>query len=469
MGATIYYEELTKLSEMITTYESVWNTTFDNIQTELNNFATTEHLTGAGADTMKSYMSEVHSFMLGQLKAFINEFKVNAMAYAATYFLLDLDAYAILDISTLEKCSTDFTNFKSNYETEIANMNTALGTISEIYTPPFFLTTFLPEDFQGVADGSTSLKEMVVTHEYTEASVALTTAEYLETITTTLNTISEGNTVSLDSYNPGDIESLEFYEALYERRAYAEEYAAVNAELYDAYAEVAQPYIDYVNAVEDRVPNAINNFLTGTTCVVAAVSVCLASGGTALPVITVIVCGSFATAEYSEGINNIILGYQQDGTSVAFNYIRDTIFQGDQTKYNIAMSVATTVPGMFTGGVASALTSADTYGDAFGLAMDIYGELKDEAEGGGSGEFDSYDALIPGDFSIGVDEIENLESVLSFMSENGDFLVNAYGEMEEAVLQMQNGTDIQTATSEATSDIGNLFYDEYIDFLVEEN
>ena len=67
---------------------------------------------------------------------------------------------------------------------------------------------------------------------------------------------------------------------------------------------------------------------------VAAIGLAIMSGGTLAPISVAIL--TFSAAEITEGAGNIYLGITGDGSSIAFNPIRDTLFMGNQDIYNVA-------------------------------------------------------------------------------------------------------------------------------------
>ena len=67
---------------------------------------------------------------------------------------------------------------------------------------------------------------------------------------------------------------------------------------------------------------------------VAAIGLAIMSGGTLAPISVAIL--TFSAAEITEGAGNIYLGITGDGSSIAFNPIRDTLFMGNQDVYNVA-------------------------------------------------------------------------------------------------------------------------------------
>ena len=67
---------------------------------------------------------------------------------------------------------------------------------------------------------------------------------------------------------------------------------------------------------------------------VAAIGLAIMSGGTLAPISVAIL--TFSAAEITEGAGNIYLGITGNGSSIAFNPIRDILFMGNQDVYNVA-------------------------------------------------------------------------------------------------------------------------------------
>ncbi len=129
---------------------------------------------------------------------------------------------------------------------------------------------------------------------------------------------------------------------------------------------------DYEEALKAREDKGKMNLITGALAVTVGVTAIVVTAGTATPiVVTAAVAGTCSTAY---GVSNMIEGGQDlyyasigDIESAAINPIRDTVFMGNQSAYdvwgNLSMTVAATcMP------VANAVSSATTAGKSTMLA-----------------------------------------------------------------------------------------------------
>lgn len=359
MGVTVCFEELLAMENKAIEMHQEWYGHLSSISSSVLAFCQSTALTGEGAEVMKAYMFEVHKAMTDNFITFLQEMVMKMTTYVAKYFMVDGDAYAILDSATLTLCSTMFNGFMGNVETEIAAVSAAVSGITDLYSATTLTDAILDDDMQPIVTNADSIKTQIEDIDSTENSGSATDlVTYKDTIANMLAAISEGNSVSIDDYVPGEFLELEAYRAAESRKAESLEYIQLNEESYTDGMNMVCAANAYVAAVEARKTEAIIHGIEGVTMVIAGVTVIVATWGMATPVVVggAAVGGTsiaFGLSETTESVSNIYYYVQEDGTSVAFNPIRDTYFAGDQEKYDVAKEIVSTVTDLYTCGATS--------------------------------------------------------------------------------------------------------------------
>lgn len=359
MAVTVYYEELLALNNLVIKNQNEWSEILNNISASVEKFHTTDAISGEGAESMKNYMYEVHTEMTKQLQLYLAEMVMKITSYVGAYLVFDGDPYAILDSATLAKCYYDFTGFMDDLDEEIAQKDVILGNISDMYTGFFLTTSIVDEYMEPIATDALWKSQAIEEYEPTEYSGnASGLASYGESLENLLGAIEEGNTVSFENYKPGTITSLDLYQAVYAQQAEAQEYCmnATNVDNFVQACNILDAANAYVAEVDARGVDSVIHFIEGTVMVVGGVALIVGTWGMATPVVvgSCVVGGTsmaFGAAEYTEGSYELYYYTQADRTSVAFNPIRDTYFNGNQETYDNVKDAVSTITDLYSGGV----------------------------------------------------------------------------------------------------------------------
>ena len=356
MAVTLYYEELMTLSNLIVELSSEWNDALDKISASVEKIHTTDAISGEGAESMKTYMYEVHTAMTAQFKSFIQELTTKVSIFTAGCLSIDADPYAILDSDTLTKCCNDFVAFMADLDQEIAQKDVILGKISDMYDGFFLTTNIIDQYMEPIVTNAAWQRDQIDLYDPAEYSMNVTSLEaYSIAIENLLNAIVEGNVVSFENYKPGSISNLDLYNAVYAQQAEAEAYCTSDATIsnYETAKDILDAANAYIAEVDARKTDAVIHFIEGAGMVVAGVACIVGTAGMATPVV-VTACAvggttvAFGAAEITEGGFEYYYYTQGDKSSVAFNPIRDTVFCGDQESYDLAKQVSSTATDLFT-------------------------------------------------------------------------------------------------------------------------
>ncbi|MCM1172603.1 MAG: LXG domain-containing protein [Clostridium sp.] len=337
-----------------------WDAMLEDLVAKITAFVNLESFQGEAADCAKVYMYEMHSYIIAQMKMYINEVMSKFTIYVGEYLTLDTSAVAVLDTFTLNLCANNMSMYSGFIETDESQLRAVVANISDLYTAPATSYSTVMSDFDTVGNDACVLSNTMALFDADEVAGAVETLEQYDLdIYRVIAEASGGNAVALGSYQSGDLAGFASYAASYENLQRSIVDISLEAErLSDAFEEVAgaNQELQDIRALEEKEKNSLLHYVKGTGCFITAVSVIVLTDGAATPVVVggLILaggCTAFGASEYYEATNEVMNVIMNDPSAVAVNPIRDTIFCGDQEAYDQAMNITTTVASLYGGGV----------------------------------------------------------------------------------------------------------------------
>ena len=357
MGSNQYnikYPSMDQFYVEISTKTQEWYSQLDSWKTSYTSLINMTSFNGQSATAVKSYLGEVHEFLLQSIYVAISRFQADFLLYKNKYYTIEDNIYANMSRNTIKSIEDKLSN-EIRYLNNISNeIDRSLNSISDIYWRGKPSKSTLEGYLNSQKNSLSAFNTSIENYESTKYAVANGELKsLLEALKSTIILYS-GSTNSVISYRSGDLinktQVLDLYKNVQSSIEYVDnnkeeiELAAVNQE--EVFAQMQK---DYEEACEAREDEGRVKIITGALAIVVGGAAILLTLGAATPiVVTAAVSGGFSMAygasNIEEGKQDVYYGSIGDLSSVATNPIRDTVFMGNQGAYdvwgNLSMSVA---------------------------------------------------------------------------------------------------------------------------------
>jgi len=293
----------------------------------------------------------VHMTLLTSIQQAIQLYRTKYLFYREGYYDIEGDLYAVIPQKTL-------LSVKDRMKTEIEDVSdsslivqTSLLNVSDLIALQAPNSYYLKDSMEEVKQNVTDFNQNIIDYEAQHKSEA--NGELADLLQSLFATLTEyyTNGTNVTSYQSGDCFGNSHMPELCQHVLTANEYLKENAEEIEL-AEVKMQEVfaqQYEDACKAREEEGAIKLLTGGAAAITGILAIVGTGGMATPVVIGVWVTGGSTALYGaskaiEGIQDVHYGRAKDLTSKSFNFIRDTVFQGNQEAYdawgNINMMVA---------------------------------------------------------------------------------------------------------------------------------
>ncbi|MBE6052876.1 MAG: hypothetical protein E7212_03025 [Clostridium sartagoforme] len=357
MGSNQYnikYSSMDQFYVEICTKTQEWYKELDSWKTSYTSLINMTSFNGQSATAVKSYLGEVHEFLLQSIYVAISRFQADFLLYKNGYYNIEDNIYANISRDTIKSIENKLSN-EIKYLNNIANeIDISLNSVSDIYWRGKPSKSTLEGHLNSEKNSLSAFNTSIENYESKKATVAKgELRSLLEALKSTIILYS-GSTNSVLSYKNGDLvnntQVLDLYKMVQSSTEYVDnnkekiELAAANQE--EVFTQMQK---DYEEALEAREDEGRVKIITGALAIVVGGAAIFLTAGAATPIVVTAVVAGTSSAVY--GASNIYEGYKDidyalmgDLNSVAINPIRDTVFMGNQGAYdlwgNINMAVA---------------------------------------------------------------------------------------------------------------------------------
>ena len=313
----------------------------DSLQKSLDTIINWESFTGQGADNIKCYFSEVHSLNIGLLSLlFLTIFERYALFMDSFYKNVDSSKDSHIEETTLNKNSQFFAETKTYAKNISKDVTAAFAPISDILYQPVPIRS-LDHWANECINTSSNQKLALQTLESAQSIQLAEIAEMQEAIRALFAALKSSDHVSPSNYVSGCLSALPEIESIITAVdgviAYHTDNELVISDALVALGDRMQ--LRYEEAMaEARFWQGVTQIAGGVLMIGIGAVLIIATGGAATPLVVgaFIVAGAFQVAEITEGIQNVYFGLNRNIEDQAFNFIRDTVFAGNQDIYNVA-------------------------------------------------------------------------------------------------------------------------------------
>ena len=332
MGYCIKYDDIRALLNTCGAQFNNWQSQLQNILSASNGVIGMAAFSGKAAESIKSYMQDVHNILVLSISQAISEFRSKLLLYSSGYYSIESDKYAVISEDTLQAAISKYDGLSRSFVDESCRLSSAVNSIRDIFnvSPPSSYPVCT--DYDAFKRRVTKLKEDVGSYERSKLGSDLSDlANLIKQLKATIKDFSGRSVGAIQCYQPGSVVAHWSYQdlCLQLKRSMA---------FCDSHVDEVQAALDNETkvekaiAAEERQKQAVWDIALSVLTIVAGAAIIVLSAGTATPLV---VAGVIGTAAYSASNISEDIQIINDPYSEAFNPIRDTVFMGNQTAYDI--------------------------------------------------------------------------------------------------------------------------------------
>lgn len=325
MAYKVHFDELDALYQKIGGNVAVWQDLLTNTAKAAQALAESQNMSGAGAESIRSYLGNVHMMVAQSLMELLSLHASNFLLYKQDYESdVDSSLHAVIHKRELQDIRTDLDRERRSAVSVDAELARALSTVSDIFSVSY-------RDVSDVEHAhSTCVQSLDRLDEKIEALEARHTAgDFVETgalLQATLAFIEEmlgkGRTYKT-SFTPEQLAASDTFRELYAAAVEVEKTLDEKAPaLETAMENEEQRVADLTAEYEQRQRDAKRNkLLLAGVCVIgsiAAIAIIVGTGGAATPLVVGAVSG--VSGAVMSGGNNLIDQYAASGSMKHVNW-----------------------------------------------------------------------------------------------------------------------------------------------------
>lgn len=340
---------------------SEWYGNLENIQSRAAEFSEMKSFSGKTADCVKSYLSEVYTVINMGLGQAISDYQSKYLLYKNGYYGIESNIYAVMTASTMKWYFDRSAERQETQESLQKRVNSTLSSIADLVYLSRPSSYTLLSDLESVKTKNSELAKDIDDYENSACQGDLEELDRLiANVTRVIRTYKEDGH-RIGNYKSGDylqnMAVLDMARSVLESQKYVaenknriEEAGRHQNEVYD------QMRADYEEAcrqaAEARADKGGAEMIMGVVAVGVGVVCIFATAGAATPAVVAIgVTAGVGTTAYgmsqiSEGAQDVYYGMNGDISTASFNPIRDTVFLGNQTAYDVWGTLNMTVAGI---------------------------------------------------------------------------------------------------------------------------
>ncbi len=352
----IKYSSMDQLLMTISSKTDGWYTQLGAWKTSYTALIDMDSFTGQSATAAKSYLSEVHEFLLQSIYVAISRFQSDYLLYKDQYYNIESNIYATMSSETIKAIGTRITNEITYLNNIAGDIDGSLNSVADIFWRGTPSKATLEGQLSSEKNALATLNTNIENYENSKYRVANgELRDLLESLKQTI-IMYRNSSNSVLSYNSGDISNQTQVLDLYKKVQSSSEYIKKNKEEIELASvhqqEVfAQMQEDYEKACKAREDEGRVKIITGVAAAIIGGVAIVCTAGAATPiVVTAAVAGgssmAYGASNVIEGGQDVYYGAKGDLNSAAFNPIRDTVFMGNQGAYDLWGNLNMTVAGL---------------------------------------------------------------------------------------------------------------------------
>ncbi|MFZ2539573.1 MAG: T7SS effector LXG polymorphic toxin [Oscillospiraceae bacterium] len=487
----VKYDDITSTWFHANSKISGWTGQLDQVANQLKSFIEMKPFEGAGADSVKSYLSDVHYTILISIGELFNEYKSRFLLYKDGYNQsIDSDLHFELCENTFNELISFFPQSQGQFNDENANLVGTANTISDIMGVNVPNSFDVDDCYFTVFQRTKELKDKTGTYELEHVRNDFTNlekmlyalkeyiAEYMANDNNSVANYQSGNTTKSYKF-------LNLYKAL-------QDTATQRDELSDQLKVAGKNESERLTVLEkewadQRAKDGAWKWVAGAGAVIVGTVAIVCTAGAATPIVVVAVVAGTSSIAYGasnmyEAGQEIKYGLVGDAYTAAWNPLRDTIFMGNHQVYDVWGNTSTFVAGAIIP-VGVGYQAAKTAGTSISRAIGV--EFTKDIVSAGSGyvagqvgthygtEWFGPDAgkwiglgsgLVAGfGTSAGLNRIDNAFNVNGAHSFNVNDVLDSARQTQRSIIDSVDGGGIKLETNMQKGNYGEMKMDDYFE------
>ena len=339
MSYKINFDDITSVQVESQKTMNAWGEAINNLNTAMTDFINNTNLQGQAISSMRTYLVEVHGTLLQTLVNLMNDYSSNLLLYKDGYYQIDSDLHTKLPGQMFTRLHSDLKSSRDNLKSEIELLNATKDKISDLVSYSGSSHTSTVMDYNFLMNQVKNLDSSIIQYESSHAGQDLVAFKELLAATKSLIAEHAGKTRTVGSYQSGDFAKLKSVQRFAIAYQQATKQMESRVERVKAAQERDKARFEAL-AAEDRAKKGWIDLGLGVLTAAIGILAIVATCGSATPLVfgfgLTAGLGTFAygTSNAGEGIHNIQLGNAGDGHTKAKNFIRDTLFMGNDKLYH---------------------------------------------------------------------------------------------------------------------------------------
>lgn len=314
---------------------------------------------GTGAESAKAYLQEVHGLLLCFIQMTMQYYQARYVQYRGGYYDIDADEYTVVPQEALHNVQKKLKNESETLQGISDSISGSVNSVSDLIylkNPSIFN---LKDTMDGLKSELNEFDQKIEDYESSELQVVRGDVRgMIESLRKTIQDYLVSGTNAV-SYEPGSIAGNTNVIDLYQRVLAGNEYIEQHKDeielaaqrQQEAFAQIQQDY--YEAQCQAREDAGRAKLIQGGAAILIGTIAIVGSAGAAGPAVVAWGACIFGTgtafygvSTAAEGAQDVYYGSIGDLETASFNPIRDTVFMGNQTLYDLWGNLNMTAAGI---------------------------------------------------------------------------------------------------------------------------
>lgn len=341
MGYEIKMSEVIDMRKVVLAAYAAYETEIAAIDAARVNLMDPGVMEGKTADAISMYLNEVHGAIEYTLEQALTELKDRVVVYENGFANVDGSNEAHITQDSLENVQQRVNGNMDEFVGYVTRLSGILESVSDIYPTYMPGTGEVSNKYDSSRAVAANLNEIAGSYEAEHVGDCANINGILDSVLSIINA-QNNDAIGIKDYTSGKIANLESYQSLQQSYSASIEY----------YSEHMQDIVDAQNNIGEKIDaeaaaeRAKKGFwdavaAVGTMAIGAAAIICTGGAATPLVVAAGVSAMAYGASNLAEAGQEIYYGMNGDAKTKAFNPVRDTLFMGNQTAYDIWGSAST--------------------------------------------------------------------------------------------------------------------------------
>lgn len=335
MSYSIRYDDVRAQRDACNTQFDNWQTQMEGIGRAVGGIAGMTEFKGRASNAIKAYAGEIHGTLLLAVTQAITEFRTKLLLYGNGYYKIETDMHAELTEETIGSALTSYAGLQGQLNGEADSLASVLLSIRDIISiaPPG--ASAVNTDCDSFRQRADRLRNEAGGYERDQLRETAGLETLISSLKRAIAHYAGQSPAGIPYYCEGQYTRSADFANLCMALQTSMAYCNTHAGEVQAAMENQQAIADQLLA-EERKNQAVWDIILSAAVIIAGVVVIVASGGLAAPLVVAGIAGTmlYSASNISEDIG-VLQGVDKDPYMTAWNPIRDTVFGGSQTAYDI--------------------------------------------------------------------------------------------------------------------------------------